>query len=231
MFNARFAANLVFTLACALAYDMAHAGQFYLDAGIGATHFTCTICSDDGTWVQTGLPNSMTMNSLSWKLGLGYRVNERWSVGLSYLNMGTAKIRQDYTVSDQQYNPKQHTCLAPCTNVGPFHTHDLMEGVELTASYHWRQWPIQPYLKVGAAGLYHRLTVQYNGMTFYGQDGKPFNGWIYSSVIGGGLEYGWLYVDATYYRGLGGATDWSAGLPISKEQVVGFVGIRIPLPY
>ena len=145
----------------------------------------------------------------------------------SYVNLGVAKIRQHYTVDDSQYDPKNHHCISPCTNAGVFHTHDLMEGLELTASYTWRHWPIQPYIKLGAAGLYHRLTAQYGFPST--STVLTMHGWVPSSVLGAGVEYGWLYAEANYYRGIGGSVDWSAGLPISKEQVVGFAGIRIPI--
>jgi len=215
---------LALLLTLLLAYDLAHAGEVSLEVGGGVTHFTCTICnSGDGTWVQTGLPHSMTMNSLAWKTGLAYRVTEQISLHTAYVNLGTAKIRQDYTVSDAQYDPHTHSCLAPCTNLNQFNTHDLMEGVELAVSYHWRYWLIQPYAKVGAAGLYHRLTAQNRGTT------TTMHGWVPSTVLGGGADYGWFFLDASYYRGLGGVTDWSAGLPISKEQIVTILGIHIPL--
>ena len=220
---------LALLLALLLAYDLAHAEGWYLDVGAGVTKFSCTICSSDGTWIQTGLPHDMTMTSFAYRAGAGYRW-QAWSVQASYVNLGVAKIRQHYTVVDEQYNPKAHSCLAPCTNLGPFHTHDLMEGAELTASYTWRHWPIQPYVKLGAAGLYHRLTAQWTDASGMSQAGT-MHGWVPSAVLGGGLEYGWLYAEGSYYRGIGGSVDWSAGLPISKEQVVGFAGIRIPLTW
>lgn len=221
------ATSWLLALALSIFACQAWAGTLYLDGGIGMTHFACTICSDDGTWVQTGLPHSMTMNSLAYRTGLDYRFdNRRWGIEAHYLNMGVSKIRQDYTVSDAQYDPKHHQCLAPCNNLGTFHTHDLMEGIELSFSHHWQFKMIEPFLRLGAAGMYHRLTAQQTpGIT------TTMHGWVPMTLIGAGLctDTGLLCLETTYYRGVGGSTDWSAGLPLSKEALVSLASVKIAL--
>lgn len=130
-----------------------------------------------------------------------------------------------------RYDPKAHRCLSNCDSAAPFHTHDLMEGAELSISRHFQVGPIEPFVRVGGAAVYHRLTAQFGGITLLGQDGKAFNGWIPTILAGGGICYSWVCGETTYYYGLGGPTDWSAGLPISKQSVQTLLTVNVPIKW
>ena len=218
-------------LACALAYDMAHAGELYLDAGIGASLFVPTI--GDGTWYQQGLPHDWKRDSLAYKVGLGYRFNERWSVSAAYLNLGQSGVDARTTLDDSYYDPINHKCLQKCDALGSFKVRDRMQGGELTIS---RAFPVgnwSPYVKVGGAVMIHNLQaviVDSANMSVLN-----FHGNIPMIVLGGGVEYKpWhLYAETSFYHGLGGddsgCLGGPCGWPISKQVLVTVFGVRIPL--
>lgn len=203
-----------------------HAGEFYLSGSGGVTSFIRTV--EDGTWVQEGLPHHFHSQNLGWRTGAGYRINPAWSVQAHYVNLGTVRL-ETLAVDDRHYDAKAHRCLSHCDHAIPFHTHDLMEGVELSLSRHWQIGAVEPFLRAGGAAMYHRLTAQFAGVTLYGQDGKAFKGWIPTVLVGGGLCHRWVCGETTYYYGFGGGTDWSAGLPISKQAVQTLLTVNVPL--
>lgn len=205
-----------------------HAGEVYLSGSMGVTSFIRTI--DDGTWIQQGLEHNFHSQNFGWRSGVGYRIDPAWSVQAHYVNLGTVRL-ETLAVSDDRYDPGTHRCLSHCDKAIPFHTHDLMEGVELSVSRHWQIGPVEPFVRAGGAAMYHRLTAQFGGVTLLGQDGKAFNGWIPTALIGGGLCYRWLCGETTYYYGFGGGTDWSAGLPISKQSVQTLLTLNVPLRF
>jgi hypothetical protein len=140
---------------------------------------------------------------------------------IPYLDLGTAKIRQFYTVDDIQYDPHAHHCLAPCTNAGFFNTNDSVRGVDLSVTRQFRWGEVEPSVRVGGAVFHHTLEARSAGTQL------NMRGAIPTSLLGGGVSYRWIFVDATYYRGFGGGTEWSAGLPISKEFLVFLGGVRM----
>lgn len=218
-------------LACLLAYDMARAGEVYLDAGIGGSLFAPTI--GDGTWFNQGLEHHWKRDSISWKLGLTYRINPQWSVGLAYLNMGQTGVDARTTLDDSYYDPMNHKCLQKCDSLGSFKVRDRMQGGELTVS---RAFPIgdwSPYVKVGGAVMVHNLqaiivdNANMSRVTFHGN--------IPMVVLGSGVEYRpWhLYAETSFYHGLGGddsgCIGGPCGWPISKQVLVTTFGFRFPL--
>ena len=197
----------------------------YVDLAGGFTQFTCTICEgdNDGTWRQAGLPNGIRRTSPAFRAGLGYRW-EQWSIQAHYLNAGQVKIHQYYTTDDASYDKVAHKCLANCaTPNSRFETSDSYQGGELSLSKHFRIGPVQPFLRAGGAVLFHALQVN------FGATHLTMHGTIPMVLVGGGLCYHWLCGETTYYKGSGGGTEWSAGLPISKEMVVSLVSLKIPL--
>jgi len=206
---------------------VAHAGAFYVTGSLGAAHFLRTI--PDGTWIQEGLPHTTDLTSLAWRTGAGYRLNESWSVQAHYLNFGTAAINT-LAVRDEQYNPHAHRCHTACDEARPFHSHDLMEGVEVSISRHWALGPVNPFLRAGGALLYHRLTVQWSDINHPSAQ-QTMHGWIPTALVGGGVCAGWLCAETTYYRGFGGGEDWSAGLPIAKQSVMTLLSVNVPLSF
>lgn len=209
-----------------LLYSLSYAEGLYVTGGIGVTSFIRTI--DDGTWIQEGLEHNFHSQNIGWRAGAGYRFNPAWSVQVHYVNLGTVRL-ETMAVSDEQYDQQAHRCLSKCETAIPFHTHDLMEGVEVSASRHWQIGPLEPFLRAGGAALYHRLTAQVNGRTLYGQEGRAFNGWIPTALVGGGLCMGWVCGETTYYHGFGGGTNWSAGLPISTQAVQTLLTVNVPV--
>lgn len=205
-----------------------YAGEFYVSGSGGVTSFIRTI--DDGTWIQEDMRHNFHSQNVGWRTGAGYRINPEWSVQAYYTNLGTVRL-ETMSVDDSRYDPKAHKCLSRCNKGEQFNTHDLMEGTELSISRHWQVGPVEPFVRVGGAAMYHRLTAQFNGVTLLGQDGKAFNGWIPMALVGGGVCYRWICGETTYYHGFGSGTDWSAGLPISKQAVQTLLTVNVPLAW
>lgn len=202
----------------------APAGSLSIDASIGQTQFIRTI--EDGTWIQEGLAHQIHGSSLGWRAGLDYGVNEAWSIQARYVNLGTIAI-DTRAVGDEDYDPIGHRCLKHCDITIGFHTHDLVEGAELSLSRSWSLAdPFSAFARVGGAALYHRLTAQFNTIQL------TMHGWMPTALVGGGVcVYQTLCLESTYYRALGGATDWSEGLPISKGAVQTLLTVKVPFSF
>ena len=206
---------------CLLSSSVAHAGELYFDAAVGATLFQRTI--EDGTWIQDALPHRTDFTSLAWRVGLGYRFTERWSVQANALRMGTVTSTAR-VVNDRDYDSIAHACLANCSTAFPFTTIDTMHGGELSLTRTWLLGPVAPFLRGGGALLWHHLRAHWLGTA------GEMHGWIPMGLVGGGLCYGWACVESTYYHGIGGMNCLTpCGLPIAKEAVVSLVSLKIPV--
>lgn len=218
---------LAFVLAVFTCQAMpSQAGELYLDVAGGYTHFLLT--TPDGDYLQKDLPHSLDLKDVAYKVGLGYRLNERWSIQGGYINLGT--IKQDARfVDDKDYSAKTGKCTANCSAAVPNKMTDAYQGGELTASYTFH--PAKDYgisLKAGGAYLMHRFTI-----TRYDVGASHQNyGQFPATVAGLGVSYKWAYLETTYYHGLGGSNgfmgqdqDW----PLSKEMLVTWAGVKIPL--
>ena len=205
----------------------AHAGA-YLDVAGGMTQFLIT--APDGDYLQRGLPRTLdTLSLATYKVGLGYRFNPRWSVSIARVSFGTLNQTAKF-VSDADYDPKAHRCLANCAGAPTYRITDAYHGGELTVTrtFHLDEsWAW--HLKAGGAYLMHRFTINREDGT--GQSNQHY-GQFLSTVAGAGASYKWAYLEADYYHGLGGSNGFMGhdqGWPLSKEQVVAWAGIKIPL--
>lgn len=204
----------------------AHAGA-YLDIAGGMTQFLIT--APDGDYIQRGLPRSLDTRSLAYRVGLGWSFNERWSIQGSYVNFGTINQTAKF-VSDEDYNPKGSQCVKNCAGAPTYRITDAYHGGELTVSRHWEYL----YLKLGGAYLMHRFTI--NNENGLGQSNQHY-GQYFATVAGAGVTYKVmdslnLYGELSYYHGLGGSNGFMGqdqGWPLSKEQVVMWFGVKIPL--
>ena len=204
----------------------AHAGQWSLDLGAGASFLNRTI--EDGTWIQKGLPHSTDLKDFAYRAGVSYAFNDKYSIQLNYVNMGTARLSNSYVVEDHEYDTKSSTCLVggKCLERGPFHTTDTMQGGEVSVTRTWDPGAFKPFARIGAALMIHHIGVS-AGTEGYSLD---MHGRVPLLLLGGGVQYKWLYWDATYYHGPGGMNCLTpCGLPISKEMLLSIVGVRIPL--
>ena len=215
----------IILLTCLLASSYAQAEGLYLDLASGFTQFTCTICQgdNDGTWRQAGLPNGIRYTSPAFRAGLGYAW-DKWRVQASYLNAGQVKIHLYYTTGDDTYDKAAHRCLANCSTPNTrFETSDSYQGGELSLARDFTIGPVKPFVRVGGAVLFHIIDVNFQTTHL------KMHGTVPMGLIGGGLCYQWVCAETTYYKGFGGGTEWSAGLPVSKEMFVSLVSIRIPI--
>ena len=204
----------------------AYAGEWSLNVGAGATFFNRTI--EDGTWIQKGLPHSTDLQDFAYRAGVSYAFNDRYSLQLNYLNMGTARLSNSYVVEDHEYDAKSSTCLigGECLKRGPFHTTDTMQGGEISLTRTWHLSALQPFVRVGAALMMHHIHVE-AGTGGYTLD---MHGKVPMGLVGAGLCYHWACVDTTYYHGPGGMNCLTpCGLPISKELLVTMVSVKVAL--
>lgn len=188
----------------------------------GWSHLFCTICrgNNAGTWAQPGLPEDIYRDRLGWKAGLGLQFTEDWGAEVNVVDAGTIKIRLHNTVADDKYNKDAHACLPGCVNLGEFDTDDHYRGLEAALV---RSFQVDVYklrVKLGSAVFHHNLQARYSGNTI------NMRGTVPMPMLGVELGYGWLKTAVTYYHGIGGYTEWSAGLPVSKEIIMWTWGFR-----
>ena len=204
----------------------AHAGA-YLDVAGGFTQFLIT--APDGDYLQRTLPHSLDTRSLAYKVGLGWRFNERYSLSLAYLNLGTINQSAIF-VPDENWDPKTGTCLNGCTRRKNYRMTDAYHGGELTVTRTFKLDEVWAWhLKGGGAYLMHRFTMNTEdgsgaSLQHYGQ--------FPAVIAGAGASWKALYVSMDYYHGLGGSNGFMGqdqGWPLSKEMLVAWAGIKIPL--
>lgn len=201
----------------------AHAGA-YLDVAGGYTKFLLT--APDGDYVQKDLPHSLDLSSMAYKVGLGWRFNERWSIQGSYVNFGTLKQDAKF-VDDRDYDPKAGKCLANCAAAIPNKMTDAYHGGELTITrtFHVNEdWSVG--LKAGGALLMHRFTIMRmdTGTTHENYGRFP------ATIAGVQAGYKWAYIEMDYYHGIGPANCFNGcGWPLSKEMLMTWFGVKIPL--
>ena len=219
--------SLALLLACALAYDMAHA-EHYITVGGGFTAFTPTTA--DGDFVQHGLPNNYKWAAPAFKVGAGYAFDEWYAIELRYVNAGSNGYDSNF-VSDLSYNPKTHTCTASCNTPGFLRARDYVQGVDLTVVRTFTHHEYRPFVRLGAALMLHRLDVQiWNHPINAAPDSQQFiraDGRMPMLVAGVGVKRGHFTLESTLYYGLGGPNCLTyCGFPQSTQFVTTMVGFN-----
>ena len=215
--------TLALLLACALAYDMAHAGELYLDAAGGVTFYQLTTA--DGDYLQKGLPHTLDLQSMAYRVGVGWRFNSRYSIQAGAFSLGS--VKQDALfVADQDYAGGM--CLANCSTAASNKMSDNYRGLELTVTrtFPYDDWAV--FLKGGGAWIEHKFSiVRLDYGVAHHHDGE------YPAVVMGvGTSYKWAYVEVDYYHGLGSANGFMGhgqSWPLSKEMLVTWFGVKVPL--
>lgn len=220
---------ILIVLAAECAPTPAHADTgLYLDLAGGLSHFTPTL--QDGDWHQQGLPHKFDKQAFAFRVGAGYRFSDRWAIEAHYLNLGTTRVFSTF-VNDPDYNLKTKSCIANCTATGNLTASSAYQGVDLAAVHTWRtKSGVDPFIKFGAAYLLQRFTIENYNQSFT----QKHYGRIPAGLIGGGLSYKWAYVEADYYHGIGGPNSFAGqpqGYPISKQILVVWAGIQVPLTF
>lgn len=208
---------------CALAYDMAHAGQVYTEASAGLSWMHQT--APDGTWRQDYFNPTYKGTAFSWQAGLGYAFNDRWSVQTHWMEWGTNRSDTRH-VWDSCYNPKTHQRVSSsgdCANVMRLKTADTMRGFDLTASYSFPYGDWIPYVKLGAALMFHRLRA--DDYTYL-QNKQERYGRMPMLEVGAGIRYKLLYAETAFFTALQGQNYHD---PVSTQAVITTVGVRVPL--
>ena len=205
----------------------AHAG-LYLDAAGGVTQFFIT--ATDGDYLQKGLPHTLDTRSLAYRVGLGWSFNERWAIRASYLNLGSVKQSANF-VADADYNAKTGRCTANCANAAPYVMSDNYRGLEAIVTHSWRLselWSVQ--LSGGGAYLDHRFTINKQAGT--NDESHRNRGQFAAAVLGGGACWKIVCGEMSYYHGLGGSNGFMGqdqGWPLSKELLVSWLSIQLPI--
>ena len=195
----------------------------FLDLGVGATFFIPK--EQDGTWYQEAFPYHFRTRDVAARAGIGWQFNERWKVTVSYLRLGSNSVTSRY-VADENYDPGTHTCKRDCENARALTTSDSMQGGEVSVTRTFQIAPISPFLRVGGALMFHSLW--WNPSDYDGHEiGRQYlYGRIPMVLVGGGVCYHWVCVEATYYHGIGhGDESW----PISTRAFVQMVSLNVPL--
>ena len=187
-----------------------------LNLGVGATTM---LSSDrhDGQHVQLGFAHDYDQFDLGFRGGLEYHLDEHWAVAANYVRLGTSKV-WTLAVSDAAYSTQTRDCYpshaSECLNPGYYQAQDTMQGPEIVGSYRWSLWQIEPFVTVGGAWMFHTANNRY----------QEFHGSIPMLRAGGGVCYGWLCADTTYYRGVG-----ESGYPIVADALLSLVFVSVPL--
>ena len=196
--------------------------ELRLNLGVGATTM---LSSDrhDGQHVQLGFAHDYDQFDLGFRGGLEYRLTEHWAISANYVRLGTSKV-WTMAASDEVYDSQAHACTGDdalaiinthtCSNPYFYHAQDTMQGPEVVGSYRWAWGAVEPFATIGAAWMLHTAT---NGP-------ERFHGVIPMLRAGGGVCYGWLCADTTYYRGVG-----ESGYPVVADALLSLVFLSIPL--
>ena len=190
-----------------------------LMVGAGVTNYL--VNTPDGAWWQSDQRHGFDTLSLALKAGLETTITDSWYLGAGYLSLGRAQAWTDAQRDDTFYGGTHGRVDKFIQAV------DRVQGGELYAGYRWPTQPLQPYLTVGLAHFWHRVTqthdTQRDGAIVRAQD-ISLNGTYLAWRVGGGACYRWLCGEVTYYKGLGGTN-----FPIATNAVVPMLTLNIPL--
>ena len=218
---------LAILLACALAYDMAHA-ESYITVGGGFTAFVPTTA--DGDFVQRGFSPNYKRAAPAFKVGIGYNFADRWAVEVRYVNLGSNGYNSKF-VGDTAYDAKQHRCTVSCGDYGSLRARDYVQGFDLTVIRTFTSYEYRPYFRLGAALMLHRLDVNIlNNPVNAAPDSQTFirtDGRMPMLVAGVGAKHGHFTLETTLYYGLGGNNCLTyCGFPQSTQFVTTMVGFN-----
>lgn len=199
----------------------AYALDTFIEGGLGASFFQRT--TPDGTWVQEGMGFHKFHNQdIAFRAGVGLKLNEAWSLGLNYINLGTVKV-ETWMVMDADYDIPTKACTANCTPKQYGRAMDRLDGGELVATYTYKKWLVEPYVGMGGALMRHSFSwnteTPGQGFTNYTQRGIVLMG---VGRVGACVK--WLCADLSYYKGLG-----STWYPISDDVLVPMMVVKVPL--
>lgn len=206
--------GLLFMISVVFINTRCHALDYFVEGGLGATLFQK---GQDGRWFQDGVAGSVwDAKAVAFRAGGGISINEHWSAGLNYLDLGTVSVQTKY-VADESYDAKAHHCHQSCDQAKDLRTFDTLRGGELIGMYTPWAWPVAPYLRGGVAVFSHSLKWETERTWF------DLHGMLISAAMGGGACYRLACADVTYYKGIG-----STKFPVSQDAVVPMISIRLP---
>lgn len=217
---------IVLLLLATCAEQEAHA-EAYLDVAGGMTQFLVT--ANPGDYIQEDQPHSLDLRSLAYRVELGWRFNERWSVQGGYVNLGTINQTAKF-VRDEDFDFQAGRCQSNCDTAIPYRMTDAYHGGELTVIRTFNFDTYNFFLKGGGALLLHRFTINREDGAADGF--HQLYGQFPAVVMGAGGGYGPFYVELDYYHGLGGSNGFlghAYNWPLSTDMLVGWFGVKIPL--
>lgn len=218
---------LGFLLVSECSLQPAHAGSPYVTVGGGFTAFNPTTA--DGDFTQQYFRPNYKWAAPAFKVGAGYAFNDRYAVELRYVNAGSNGYDSKF-VSDLSYNAKTHTCTASCNTPGFLRARDYVQGFDLTVLRTFTDYDYRPYVRLGAALMYHRLDVNVaHNPVNVAPDSQSFmrmEGWMPMAVLGVGVKRDRFSLETTFYTGFGGTNCVSpCGFPQSTQFLTTMLGV------
>ena len=178
---------------------------------------------DGARFYQDAFPSSAHMSSTSGRIGIGNKINDRWDYTVSWLVIGNNSIDAQF-VSDADYDPSTHTCLANCDKPMQVRAYGDGRGPEMAFRYNFEH----VYLR---SGLFLWLTQLHVQVWDEGDKNKEYRWhtaqhWMLTPFLGVGARYKMkgfeLFADVSYYR----AVETNGGYPLAKQAIVPMLGVR-----
>ena len=210
------ASTTAIALASVLLACHAHA-ETRLTLGAGVTNFQAN--TPDGTWWQSDQPHGFDTLSLALKAGLEQDLTPNWFVGAGYVRLGNAQAWTQAKSDDEFFGGRDGKADKYLNAV------DRVQGGELYIGYRWTDHAVQPFLTAGVAQFWHAVTQTHDTDGYGRAPDITLHGTYRAWRVGGGLCYGWVCGEVTYYKG---ATPGTA-FPISTDAVVPMLTVKIPL--
>lgn len=193
-----------------------------LTLGAGVTNFLIT--TPDGTWWQHDQPHGFDTLSLALKGGVEQTLGDHWYVGAGYVSLGRSQAWTQAQNDDTFFAGRDGHANHYLNAV------DRVQGGEAYVGYRWTDYAVQPFLTAGIAQFWHAVTQTHDTWSEGGTVRAPditLHGTYRAWRVGGGLCYGWVCGEVTYYKG---ATPGS-NFPISTDAVVPMLSLRVPLNF
>lgn len=191
-----------------------------LTLGAGISHAQPN--SPDGTWWQSDQPHGVDTRSLALKAGVEQTFGEHWYVGAGYVSLGSTQAWTRAQSDETFFRDKNGRAdkFVKAT--------DQNQGGELYVGYQWQLEAFRPYLTAGVAQFWHRVTQTHDtghGKHIERADDITMHGTYRAWRVGGGLCYGWVCGEVTYYKGATPGTNY----PIATDAIVPMLTLTIPL--
>lgn len=178
---------------------------------------------DDGVWYQDPYPHQFSNKAFAYRIGAGYKINPKWAVTLSWVDLGQVGVHSQAIYSDEAYFNCRDRAITGSNGCGhpktTFDVKSLARGPELAVRFNPLEWG---YVRAGAMRWRHQLTASLPEFNMALQEAS----WRTAVTAGVGVMKGPFFAEVNYYSLIDGR-HVEGGYPPARSLIVPMIGLRL----